>query len=285
MSVRWIFDTPKVVSMQGFTPKLSFGKIASPPPIQDRDLPKWVAPTQTDRFEYTGQNPDGKPLATQVSSLINGGQIFNQVTQVMSQAKSSVLLDLYNLQNPALYPEKASEADVPGMVQQTQIIQRLVELKEKGLKVKVILDNHWDRDLNEGSNQRTINFLRSKGIETLTYPDFAKISHVKLMIVDDKFAVIGGMNWGNHSPSNHDAAVFIEGEDVRNLYTQIFKTDWLTAGGAPESLPDIEPFKPEVDSESKIKVLTTNPKDSVDGGSRSIFNELMKQIGNAQESI
>ncbi len=246
----------------------------------DRSLPKWTAPPARDTFVYQVPSKGKPPVKTTVESLINGGQIFSKIDNLMNRASSSVLLNLYNLQNPDLYPEKSSEKGIPGANLQAGVVDKLISLKEKGLKVKVILDNHWDSQMGENHNQRTIDHLRANGIEVLTYPGFAKISHVKLMIVDDRFAVIGGMNWGNHSPSNHDAAVFIEGPDVRNLYNQVFKTDWETSGGDVTVLPDVEPFE-----EGKIKVLTTSPKDSVDGGSDAIYREIITQIGKAQQSI
>lgn len=267
--------------------KLLFGKAAEKQ-TADSDLPRWTAPASKDEFVYaasaqasqqTSKTP-APPLKTKVESLINGEQIFGKIDTLLNTAKSSVLVDMYNLQNPALYPERSSIDGTPGAASQAQIIDRLIALKNKGLKVKVILDNHWDADMRENYNDRTINHLRANGVEVVTYPDFAKISHVKLLLVDDTFAVIGGMNWGNHSATNHDAAVFIEGADVRNIYNDIFKTDWLSSGGNAADIPDVPAFP-----EGKIKVLTTTPKDSVDGGRDSILKEILTQIGKAQESI
>jgi phosphatidylserine/phosphatidylglycerophosphate/cardiolipin synthase-like enzyme len=257
-----------------------FGRDSGRPkgPTADSNLPKWTAPTARDTFEYATANKEESQ--TVVESLINGGQIFGKVANLLDNAKSSVMVDLYNLQSPTLYPEKSSVPGTPGATEQAQLVDRLVALKRKGLNVKVVLDGHWDTEFNEKYNGRTVDYLRSQGVEVLTYPNFSKISHVKLLVVDDKFAVIGGMNWGNHSASNHDAAVFIEGPDVRNLYNKIFKTDWVTSGGSPEDIPDVPDFEP-----GKIKVLTTSQSEAADGGSQDIFEEIMSQIGKAQESI
>lgn len=280
MNVRWMPGVRAAKDFDAAPLKLLFGNTQRRT-TPDSQLPSWTAPSAKDTFTYaaqSGQPPE--PLQTNIETLIDGGQIFGKVKTLMDSAKSSVMLNLYNLQNPALYPEKSSVTGTPGAAEQAQVIDRLVALKEKGLKVRVILDNSKDPDMGENHNDRTINYLRSKGVEVLTYPDYAKISHVKLLVVDDNYAVIGGMNWGNHSASNHDAAVLIEGPDVRNIYNDIFKTDWLTAGGEESDIPDLPKF-----DEGQIKVLTTSPKESVDGGRRSIFNEILGQIGKAQESI
>lgn len=244
----------------------------------DNALPVWTAPSVKDSFEY--QQAGGVAQKTNIETLIDGGQIFGKVSDMLTNAKKSVMVNLYNFQNPSIYPEKLSRAGTPGAAEQAQFVDRLVALKEKGLNVKVVLDNHWDKEFNEHYNDRTIAFLRSKGIEVVTYPNFSKISHIKLLVVDDNYAVIGGMNWGNHSASNHDAAVFVEGPDVRNLYTEIFKTDWVTSGGDAAAIPDVQPFP-----EGKIKVLTTSQSEAADGGTQEIYTEILKQIGNAQESI
>lgn len=245
----------------------------------DAALPVWTAPSVTDVFTYQ-PTPTGEAQETKMTSLINGGQIFSNVSQLMNNAKQSVMLNLYNLQNPALYPEKTAGTNTPGAAEQAQVIENLIALKKKGLSVKVILDNHYDKEFGERHNDRTIQHLRNNGVEVVTYPDFSKISHVKLLIVDGQFAVIGGMNWGNHSTVNHDAAVMIEGPDVRNIYNQVFKTDWVTSGGDVTKIPDVPDF-----AEGKIKVLTTSQSEAADGGSQEIFHEIIRQIGKAEESI
>ncbi len=236
---------------------------------------RYYVPSVKDTFSYKSGDQ------THVESLIGGGQIFGKVDEMLKMARSTVLVDLYNFQSPALYPEKSSPVGTAGADIQAQLVDKLIQLKrDKNVNIKVIIDNHWDPEFNEGQNNRVIDHLRKNGIDVVTYPDFSTISHVKVLIVDGKYVMIGGMNWGNHSPTNHDAAVFIEGPDVRNIYNQVFKPDWVSSGREPSELPRWGNFAP-----GKIKVLQTTAKESSDGPKDEIFREILHQIANAKESI
>lgn len=237
-------------------------------------------PSVTDTFSYRARKPEPASKTT-VESLLGGGQIFNRVDDILDQAHNSVLIDLYNFQSPAIYPEKSSPKGMPGANIQAGLVDKLIDLKKnKGVDVKVIIDNHWDPEFKEGYNDRTIAVLRKAGIDVVTYPKFSTISHVKVLIVDDQFAVLGGMNWGNHSATNHDAAVFIKGPDVRNICNEVFKPDWVSCGRDEKELPQMAPF-----AQGKIKILQTTARQSTDGAKDEIFREILNQIDNAQESI
>lgn len=218
---------------------------------------------------------------TQITSLMDGGQIFTQIDTLLTQAKDSVLVDLYEIQDPQLHPHRTSPKGTPGFDRQQKIVSNLIRLAQQGVKVKVVLDNSFDEEKQEYHNQALIEHLRANGVETVPYPkDAAKISHVKMLVVDNKFAVIGGMNWGNHSATNHDACVLLEGDAVGNLVEEIFKVDYEFGGGDVSTLPAHKTVQDE-----RIKVLTTSPKESPDGGHNEIFEEILHQIDNAQKSI
>ncbi len=232
-------------------------------------------PSASDEFVY------GSGQKTRITSLIGGGQIFDAIDDILKKANKSVSLNMYNIQSPELYPDRSSPDGTPGAAIQAGLVNRLAELNNNGYKVKIVLDHHDDKDRNELYNDKTIDFLRSEGVEVQTYPrDVAKINHVKVLIVDNKYAVVGGMNWGNHSAANHDAALLIEGPDVRNIYNELFKNDWLTSGGKAKDIPTAKPF-----DQGKIKVMTTTTREAVNGPDESIFEEILAQIGKAQDSI
>lgn len=81
-----------------------------------------------------------------------------------------------------------------------------------------------------------IRFLKTNGIDVVPYPRPAQggsaLQHVKLVAVDGKKLIIGGMNWGTHSTANHDACVAIEtrtenkNSEVDNILEEIFNKDW-----------------------------------------------------------
>lgn len=236
--------------------------------------PKLKMPSETDTWR------NGKAGSTTVQTLIGGGQIFSKISEILGKTQQSVYLDMYNFQSPDLYPDRSSPPGTPGADIQAGLLNRLLALKKDGHSVKVVLDHHPDPDNNENYNNRTIEALRAGNVDVVTYPDFSKISHVKVLIVDNRYAIIGGMNWGNHSAANHDGAVFIEGPDVANLVRDIFAADWESSGGKVSELDVPDPFKSQ-----KIKVLTTSSQKSVRGEDESIYEEILSQINNAQESV
>jgi hypothetical protein len=249
--------------------------------------PKFCFPSATDTFTYNTPTPNGfKKEGTKVQSLMGGGQVFQKINETLDKAKSWVMVDMYELQSPAIYPERVSPPGTPGADAQGKIVQKLVDLKNKNIKVRVILDHSKQvvrppHTLEPDHNARVLEFLRKNGIETVTYPrDVSKINHTKLVLVDNKYAVVSGMNWGNHSPTNHDGGVSIEGPDARNLFHQLFKPDWLTSGGDASLLPPITPFHP-----GKIQVLQTSGAKSVQGPKSEILEAILKQIDQAKESI
>jgi phosphatidylserine/phosphatidylglycerophosphate/cardiolipin synthase-like enzyme len=249
---------------------------------------RFYYPSATDTFQYQVRGGKGgtKTERTQVQSLLGGGQIFQKINEVLDGAKSWVLVDMYSLQSPELYPERTSPPHMPGADIQAKLVDKLIDLQtNKHVNVRVILDHSKQQGpsaaIEEYQNTRTIQKLQDNGIEVLPYPtDAAHISHVKIVMADNHKAVVGGMNWGNHSPTNHDGAVYLEGPDVRNIFAKVIKPDWLTAGGEASHLPRIMPFRP-----GKIKVLQTTSQHAEQGAKDEIRQAILHQIDQAKSSI
>lgn len=221
---------------------------------------------------------------SKLTSLIDGGQIFWAIDKLLAGAKKSVLVDVYSLQNAVTRPDRSCPPGTPGADKQQKIVDHLIQLAKDGCKVKVILDNHQEKRSDaaeKNHNDKMIDHLKKNGVEVVTYPNAANINHVKLLVVDNKFAVIGGMNWGNHSPMNHDASVMVEGAAVGNLVKQVFNVDWeFSTGSPPKGIGRVKAV-----DEERIKVITTTPCGSPDGGQNEIFEGILDKIDNAKESI
>lgn len=264
---------------------LHFGAKAKP---ADKSGLKAVQPKSDDGVKWYYGRPQtsdwiehSEGHKTKVTSLIDGGQIFNRINALLDRAKDNVMVDIYELQDPTLNPDRITPPDTPGAEAQKQIVTKLINLAKSGVKVRVVIDNSYEERFKRHHNDKVIEHLKANGVEVLAYPkDKAKISHVKMLVVDNQFAVIGGMNWGGHSPMNHDACVMLEGKEVGNLAAHIFKVDYEFSGGDVSSLPPIETVP-----EEKIKILTTSPVDAPDGGGSEIYDEITKRIDNAKHSI
>lgn len=187
---------------------------------------------------------------TKVTTLIDGEQIFAKTVELLKSAKKSILIEMFEFQNLKIdshkWPSNGAEV-VPGFSDQQSILPILISKKRENpdLKIQVILDVHkWYMDGNGGrerhyNNQDMIRYLKLNGIDVVPYPRAAQqgaaLQHIKMLAIDGKKALLGGMNWGNHSAANHDACIAIEtlpkfkNSEVDNLIEEHFNTDWKFA--------------------------------------------------------
>lgn len=245
--------------------------------------PYFSARAAQETLKNRKKTPDKKPsdpAETKITPKEDGGQIFSEVHNMISGSKKSVDLEMYELQNAKLQNIWSGVAQGEGAKDQQMIVDDLVSAAKRGVKVRVILDASPDR-FNKGTahNQQIAEYLKANGVEVLTYPPKnVNIDHVKLLVVDDNKALIGGMNWGAHSPDNKDADVLIEGNEAAELKRDIFNRDVKFAGGKPDDTV-VGPVK-----EDKIKALITSPK-ADGGGSHAIRETLLSDINGAKKKI
>ncbi len=184
---------------------------------------------------------------TRATTLIDGEQIFDKTVEFVKSAKDSIQIEMFEFQNPKIdghkWPANGSEV-VGGYDQHVSLLPIIINKKKENpnLKVQIILDAHkWyingnnerDRHYN---NMDMIKYLKENDIDVVPYPRAAQggaaLQHVKLVAVDGKKLIIGGMNWGNHSNANHDACIALEtlpdkkNSEVDNILEDIFNKDW-----------------------------------------------------------
>jgi len=208
-------------------------------------------------------NPDEAKYFTKgnkVTPLIDGGPIFSTATEMLKGAKSNIQLEMYSLNK-------------------TEMTDLLCEEAKKGIKVQVILDPTAGTPGQDESKKAVIEKLKASGVEVVTYPVDEKkkqIDHVKLLIVDGKSVLMGGMNWSEHSPLNHDADFKLEGPTV-NSYERVFAMDWRKSGGASFKAP--APATEVPGGESLVNSASSEI------GHNPIMPMIMNNISGAKESI
>ena len=145
--------------------------------------------------------------------LWQDARIFQLVGSLIGSAHARVRVEMYEL----------GRAD---------ILRELGDAVGRGVSVRVLTDP------TVVASRRSAAVLDSLGVPERVYPvddGRHQIDHVKLLIVDGE-AVVGGMNWGQHSDRNHDyvleTRVIL---DVDHL-SRIFDQDWSLAGGRPSPL-------------------------------------------------
>ncbi|MBT9585268.1 HD domain-containing protein [bacterium] len=206
------------------------------------------------------------PLAdAAVTPKDKSDDIFVQVKQGIREAKKSIQLEMFGLG-------------------QKDIAQLLIDRKKEGLDVQVVLDPV--NDSYEQEKQECIDMLKEGGVEVLIYPTrekdetnkYDQINHVKMLLLDGDKAIIGGMNWGGHSPVNHDVDVMIEGPIVDKMEA-LFNKDYAKSGGN-NPLP-IEKTSAHPEGESLVSLATG----SDDPKERQIKAALHRAIRDAKESV
>jgi len=116
---------------------------------------------------------------------------------------------------------------------------------------------HVVYDQSVAANAPTAAALRMAAIDARPFPTGpSQIDHVKLLIVDKRLAVFGGMNWGRRSYLNHDFDVVIRGPAVRHL-DSIFAGDEFRAGGSGALSPPPPPDPPA------LRLVTTYPESAI----------------------
>jgi len=217
---------------------------------------------------------------TKLTPLIDGEEIFPKAREMIRGAKDNIAIEMYSFGNA----DVENRQDVPGVTKaqhfqdHNALINELIAAKKRGVDVQVILDQSRRSD-GRIHNEEIAEHLKANGIEVMRYPKpKASIDHVKLLVVDDRRAMIGGMNWGVHSPVNHDGNILVEGREAAELKKQIFDSSARFSGGKPKQT-DLHP-----DREDKVRVLTTQPEEQ-DGGRETIKEEILKNINGAKKSV
>ena len=232
--------------------------------IKAQETPKILKNPQVTAKSPTSPKKTRKNYQTgiAVTPYIDGPDIFKAAEKMIKSAKTSIQLEMFSLSHD-------------------HMIDLMCKESEKGVKVQVLIDpNPGFNDEEIKEKQENLKKLKASGVEVVYFPvnkDRRQIDHIKMLLVDGQSALIGGMNWSNHSPVNHDADIKIEGPAV-NYYRAVFDNGWRKSGGEPGPvLPRPEKI-PGADAE-------------LHGVSTEMFRftgikqAVIKNIENAQKSI
>ncbi len=161
--------------------------------------------------EYTAQN--------KVELIRGGKQYFDLLLQLINNATESIHLQTY------IYDD-----DETGI----QVANALKSAVKRNVEVYIIVDGYASKVM----PQKFIDELRNAGIHFKMFEPlfrskqfyFGRRMHHKMVVVDTKFAMVGGVNISNRyndmpgQPAWLDFALYIEGEIARELCVLCWKT-------------------------------------------------------------
>ncbi len=169
----------------------------------------------------------GVRLHNSVELLPSGAETFARLIGVLHRARCTINLEYYILKDDPLG---------------RTVVDILVRRSRAGVKVRVMLDflGSWF------SARGLIARMRSEGIEVICFERLRSPlkscrlncrNHRKIMIVDSRMAMVGGVNLaqyymcGNALGRWRDEHIYFEGEAVADLES-LFLRDWIYSGGS-----------------------------------------------------
>lgn len=127
-------------------------------------------------------------------------------------------------------------------------LRAAVSAARRGVDVKILLSSAW---YSEKDNRRIVEWVNQRA-EKKDLPLEARLSnpkgryekiHAKGVVVDNESAVVGSLNWNNHSArENREVVVVLHGEQATGFYANSFDSDWRASasdgnGASAKRLP------------------------------------------------
>ena len=168
-----------------------------------------------------------QPQRQQAARLLHsdaGPQNFVQQTLYqIQQAEKRIWVMLYVLRR-----EQSGTGPV------TQLIEALVEAQQRGVDVRIVLDQskRWKSDEIEGKNSDSVDWLNDLGLPVLL-DDLSRRTHAKSVIIDDQWVIIGSHNWTMSALAyNVELSVLINDTAMVELVETEFQQipGWLHSG-------------------------------------------------------
>ena len=183
--------------------------------------------------------------------LIDGPESFAMKNKLMSGAKKSIYVASW-----ALYD------DITGK----EAVDLLISKHKEGLDIKVIVD----KKVVGIHGAVVIGMLEDAGIEVLRYQEkgrSADVWHIKMIIIDDEYAIVGGMNFGNvyshrgGGPKWRDTEILYSGPALADSI-KIFEDTWNAKIKEDKlSLTFMKPFAGSIAPKGDVRIapVVQNP--------------------------
>jgi cardiolipin synthase len=157
-------------------------------------------------------------LPAQNVEVVTDREYFPIVHQALREAGDSIHVMMYKIGYYEKYPDSPSNI----------LIRDLIEAKQRGVEVEVILDvSDWNQKVTR-DNKNTGRILSEYGIE-VGYDPLPINTHAKLVIIDDIITILGSTNWAYYSLAhNNEVSVLIRSKEVAQKFSHYFQKIWKT---------------------------------------------------------
>ena len=153
---------------------------------------------------------------------ISGTKYFSAVKEALAKAEKSIYLVMFTIETSL----------AGGSSKPSQLIDALIEAKNRGVDVEVILDQNVDFvQRNHPSNweveiksTRAYKRLKDAGIR-VCYDEPTRYTHAKTVIIDNKIVILGSTNWTESSFDNNiETSVLINSQELAKEILTYLKT-------------------------------------------------------------
>ncbi len=156
-------------------------------------------------------------LPASETRLANNRVYYPRVKEIIDNAQQRVWVAqmeaFYYMVRPSHAPPKPPGQEA--MCQTNLLLRDLLNAHERGVDVRVVLDVQNNR---ANQNLDFANRIIAHGIKVY-FDDPVITTHAKMLIVDDKYSVIGSTNWSlNALEKGNEAAVIIRSKKLNERY-------------------------------------------------------------------
>jgi len=153
---------------------------------------------------------------------ISGKKYFSAVSEAITKAEKSINVVMFAVESSLSRPDSKPN----------KLINALIEAKNRGVDVEVILDQNvdfvqrrhasdWETKI---KNTRAYKRLKEAGIKVY-YDEPARYTHAKAVIIDKKIVILGSTNWTESSFDNNiEASVLINSPELAEEILAYLKT-------------------------------------------------------------
>ena len=153
---------------------------------------------------------------------ISGREYYPAVKEALQGSKESIYVVMYQV---SLHPyDKTTKV--------YKLIEELIRAKERGVELKVILDQNIDfvtgqdtyKWVAKGKNAWCFKVLKEAGID-VEYDNLTTYTHAKAIVIDNEIVIIGSSNWSESAfTKNAETNVLIRSKDLASELLRYFKT-------------------------------------------------------------
>ncbi|MCF7890773.1 hypothetical protein K9M78_06090 [Candidatus Bipolaricaulota bacterium] len=210
-------------------------------------------------------SPVAKPAEVTVTPLLdtpNNQTYYDKLLDSVRGAESSIRIMMASANYYPEYPD--------GL--QNRLYDALVDAKNRGVRVRIVLDkSDWSEEITK-TNRKTAQYLRDRGLR-VKFDDPEVTTHTKTVIVDEKVVFLGSSNWNFPTyTETYQANLKIVSGEIGRFYARFFDAVWL--GETPERLR-----LPEISGEKSIIPLISTSE------SRAYYETAKQLIKDAKKSI